>query len=408
MTESVKREIRVLLGKVIGMDEAAAAAMPDDIVLHDVGLTSLKFVEFIVAFEETYHVEVYDSDLILSNFKTLASMFETFDKYLQNEPIPKLYKCVITDCDGVLWHGIAGECGLDHSILDDGTRALQKVLKALRQRGVYLCICTKNSLDNICSMLEDSQMPLDLTDFAILETDVSDKSESIRKILSDLSLSQDSVIFLDDSAYECGLVETLLPEITVMQSDTANEWFLSALTARFDYLQEQALDRTRLYREQKEREKVRISAVNAEDYNHQLQTCIVCGTSSSGDAPRIAELSQRTNRFNMSGRRYTREEVAVRIQDASCTVLSLSVSDIYGDMGLVAAAIVCKNPAADQYTIENFMLSCRVLDRGFENILIEKIKALCAGTIMGIYRETVQNREHRNFYTTVGIEVISP
>lgn len=398
MKEIIKKEITDLLCGIIGMD--ADISFNSDILLNDVGLDSIHFVEFIVALEEKYDIEVYDSDLILSNFSTLETVFATLEKYFQSDDdTQKLYKCVITDCDGVLWKGIAGEDGIDTPILDDHTITIQNTLKSLRQRGVYLCICSKNRRETITGMLNAESL-LDMSDIAVSEFDAADKSDAIKRILDSLHISPEHAIFIDDSAYECGLIAAVFPEMTVLQADTADERFAQSLSALFDNLPEQSLDRTALYREQKEREKIRISAIDANDYNRQLQTKISCALASQEDASRIAELSQRTNHFNLSGRRYTEEQIERLIKESSYAVYALNATDIYGDMGLVAAAVVCRN------TIENFMLSCRVFGRGFETVLIEKIKENCTDPLQGIFHETDKNHSHRQFYSEVGIEVI--
>ena len=395
MTEENKREILEILQRTVGSSELSGKT-----VLTEAGFDSIKFIQFIVSFEEKYDVEVYDSDLLMSNFQTLEMVYETLDKYLQTGGDQKLYKCVITDCDGVLWRGIAGEDGADRPVVADGSAALQKALKSLREHGVYVCICTKNSSDNISAVLDDASL-LEFSDVTICETDILDKAEAVGRILSDLDISSNSAVFLDDSAYECGLVAALVPGMTVLQADYSDSSFIDELVSLFENVPEQTLDRTKLYREQKEREKIHISAANAEEYNRQLQTHISCFLAGAEDAERLAELSQRTNRFNLSGRRYTAEQIASFLEDDRYRLFALTASDIYGDMGLVAAAVVCGD------TIENFMLSCRVFGRGFEDVLVEKVKSIYGSNLRGIFNVTEKNRAHSGFYTEAGIETLT-
>ena len=397
MDNKIKCAIVQVLRDIITEDNTTQIS--DDVELVDIGLDSIRFIQFIVELENKFEIEVFDSDLLYSNFSTLNKIYETLDKYFVSSTESKLIKCVITDCDGVLWEGIAGEGDSDRSNLTQCNVDTQRTLKSLRDYGIYLCICSKNSQENIKKML-DSETPLDLSDFAILEWETTDKSSSVKHILRMLHLSPENVVFVDDSLYECGLISAIYPEMTVVFVGDCQLSLSTELSRLFKNLPNKPIDRTELYRQQKEREKIRLYAKSIEEYNQQLQTQVVCSLATREDASRIAELSQRTNRFNASNIRYSEKEIKDLIDDNIYNVYALTAMDIYGDMGLVAAAIVCND------VIQNFMVSCRVFGRGFENVLIEKIKSNQMQPLKGLYQRTSQNSNCRMFYQNVDVEVI--
>ena len=398
-------EITAILASVLERAPEVLCGLPADAPLADLGFDSIKYIEFVVAIEKKFGVEILDSDLLSENFETKGALFRTLEKYFNKSS--HVYKCVVCDCDGVLWKGVAGEAGSDAAYADGDTLAFARTLAGLKNKGVYVCLCSKNSEAAIAETFASlPEMPLSIGDIAIVIAGVKRKFDAVAKIADGLGISTDSVVFVDDSEYELGLVNTLLPEVTAIKADYESKSFIYAVAELFSDMPTQNLDRTRLYREQKEREKARVSAATEEEYNEKLGTKVMCravsalGALDAAQAERIAELSQRTNRFNMSGKRYSPKDIARLHSDPDCRIYLLDASDIYGDMGLVAAAIVHCG------LIDNIMLSCRVLGRGFEKVLIDKIKADAKSALSGVYVETDKNREHRDFYARHGVSII--
>ena len=166
----MKEKITEIVADVLGCSVDTIEA---DTILADQGLDSLKFVSMVVAIETKYNIEILDSDLDFDNFKNVSAICEMLKKYFCHND-KKLYKCIITDCDGVLWHGISGEAEDDRAYWDGNTRELGRLLHELREKGILLAICSKNEYENIVSMLDSTVLSLD--DFAIIETDVLDKT----------------------------------------------------------------------------------------------------------------------------------------------------------------------------------------------------------------------------------------
>lgn len=377
-----------LLATALQMDSAQLRQMPRNTRLADLGLDSLPFVQFLVAVEDTFGIEIADSDLLFQNFETITELFAMLNKYFRQEIMVK--KVLICDCDNVLWHGIAGE---EEIFIDSLTDALQAKLVELYEHGVLLCLCSKNEPYRLHRIFTEQEMPLKWEHFLIVKASLEAKSNHILQIAGELGLSPDSFVFIDDSDYEIGLVSSLLPGVSTIKANFSDMRFLSELDTLFD-TSTPAMDRTLQYRQQKEREKEKLHFPSVQAYNASLQTVATCDAATSEQAERIAELSMRTNRFNLSCKRYSVEEIAQKLEDDRYTVLALSVKDKLGDMGLVGTAVIQKQDAV----IEAFFLSCRVFGRGFEQLLLEHIKSLFPDGLTGVYIASDSNRSFSDFY----------
>ena len=385
-----KEEIKSILSDIL---ECPSEEITDEIPLSDLGYDSLKFISTVVEIESKYGIEVLDSDLLPDNFKDVSSICETLKKYFGEEK-QKLYKCVITDCDGVLWRGISGESSDDQAHTDESTDELCELLRDFRGKGVLLAACSKNERANIDSMLSLTSVSPD--DFAVIEADTPDKSGSISYILHEFGFSADNAVYIDDSDAEIEYVKSKIPEITAIKADYS-ESFTEKLRMMFAALPADSIDRTAKFREQKEREKVHRNTSSPEEYNRMLETKITCDKAVKGDALRLSELSQRANRFNLTGARYTEDEIVNMLNDRDYSVYKLCAEDKFGDMGLVAMAVVRRN------VIECFIMSCRVFGRGFEKKLLDKIE-LDKTDIIGLYHSTGKNDYCKDFYKNNGVK----
>ncbi|MBQ7335757.1 MAG: HAD-IIIC family phosphatase [Clostridia bacterium] len=387
-------QILACLAETLKKDPEELQKLDPDASLSTVGMTSLSFISFIVKVESEYNIEVLDSDLIFENFETVNKLFQTLSKYFPSEtPIKKV---LVLDADNVLWKGISGEEPL---LLDDNVLMFQNTLLELYNRGVLLCLCSKNRPELIEQAFALPEMQLKKEHFAVFLANRTDKATNLRAIEEELNLSSDSYVFVDDSDYELGYVQLNIPKVECikMEYPTPNSFFerLSSLFASVQATTD--LNRTQLYREQKEREKEKKAFTSIQAYNASLKTVPICRKACTKDCARLAELSVRTHQFNLSAVGYTEEMLKKLLEDPDHVVFSLSVSDKYGDMGIVGMAVLYRK------TIEAFMLSCRVFDRDLELVLLDEIKA-CAGEVLyGVYRENDKNRQFANFYSNNGV-----
>lgn len=385
-----KEELKEILTQFISIDKLTFS---DDTQLNDIGFDSIQFITFIVAIEEKYNIEVLDSDLLYENFATLDVMYTTLSKYFVDEK--PIYKCIITDCDGVLWQGISGESGIDEAHYDDYSIRFCNLLHDLRMRGVIIAACSKNEERNVLMMIDSNDTVLSSDDFILIKTGVWNKGESVASIIDEIGIYQDSVVFVDDSDYELGLVSTLFPNIKTVK---ANVETIDEITALFSNLPDESdIDRTTQFKEQKEREKIHVHTNSVDEYNDALETVVICRKAEESDIPRMVELSQRANRFNINGRRYTEDELSAVLHNTKYCLYILRASDKYGDMGLVALAVV------NECDIESFILSCRVFGRGFEITLLNEIKKDLNSPLHGKHIPTGKNDYCKEFFITNGI-----
>lgn len=383
--------IKIILSEIL---DCELEEIKDDTDLIKIGFDSLKFISFIVELESRYNIEILDSDLMVDKFQSITVILDTLKKYFNNE-LPRQYKCVITDCDGVLWQGISGEYGYDFPYTNDTTNRFCTLLHELRKRGVLLAICSKNEYRNIEAMINNTSLSME--DFALIETDAEDKNNTISYILSEFGFATDSAIYVDDSDSEIEFIKSKLPELTVVSARNNN--YIDILSSMFANLQPAGvIDRTEQFREQREREKLHKSTASPEDFNRILETKTTISKALSVDIERLAELSQRANRFNLTGARYTAEEIAGMLESADYAVYTLSASDKFGDMGLVAFAVLHSN------VIESFFMSCRVFGRGFEYELIDEIRQNHKDGLVGIYHSTGKNNYCKDFYQNRGVK----
>ncbi len=394
MTKENKKKIFGLLSEVTGHTAELLAALHGDTPLKDFGLTSIAFIQFVVALEDEFGIEVLDSDLDFGKFSTVNALIGTLEKYFSKNTLKKVLVC---DCDNVLWRGISGE---EPTVIDAAADAVQNELLRLYNAGVLLCICSRNQPGNISAAFRQPGMTLKREHILISKVSGNDKPSALREIAAELNLSPDSFVFVDDSDYEIGLVSALIPEITVIRADADDPELCAKIDSCFEGA-DSDVDRTKQYRDQKEREKEKLRCQSVEEYNNSLESRVKTSLCAEEDAPRVAELSQRTNQFNLSGARYTEDDVRRFIASDGYRVLSLCASDKYGDMGIVGAAVV---RLADSPVVEGFFISCRVFGRGFENLLLDEVKRVSPNA-GGTYRRTDKNAQFENFYTENGVTV---
>lgn len=391
-----REKILEILANVIEIDKASLLELPAGTMLSELGLDSLQFIRFVVALEEEFKIEILDSDLLISNFETIEMLFDTLKKYFLSENALK--KVLVCDCDNVLWHGIAGE---EEIHTDISTNAFQEAIIDLYNQGVIICLCSKNDPKNIEAAFDTLDMPLKEKHILLSKVNMTDKATNIKQIAAELNLSVDSFVFVDDSEYELDLVSCILPKIITIHVEYPDGDFIERVKLCFA-TNSTDIDRTQQYREQKEREKEKQQFATAAEFNASLETEVICALAVSSQAARIAELSQRTNQFNLSNARYSESEINSFIIDENYTVYTLSVSDKYGDMGIVGSAIIQK---INKPVIIGFFLSCRVFGREFEKFLLDKVKSNFIDSLSGIYKKTEKNKRFEKFYAENGVSV---
>jgi FkbH-like protein len=323
-------------------------------------------------------------------------------------------KCLVLDLDNTLWGGVLGEDG-PAGIKIGGTGAgcvfqeLQREVLQFADQGVLLALNSKNDETAALQVFETHPgMLLKWADFSARRVNWSDKAANLRSIAAELNIGLDSLVFVDDSPYEIALVRRALPEVAAVLLPGPPLSRLKAFTQlpHFDFLKfsEEDMSRRKHYAAEHARGAAKTKFATLEAFYYDLQMRAEISRSDRSAAARIAQLTQKTNQFTLTTRRYSPGEVLRAMEGADSAVYSLRLSDRFGDSGIVGAAVVRTRP--EEWEIEAFLLSCRALGRTAENALLSRIQSECAragaGVLSGVYLPTPRNAPARDFYRDCG------
>ncbi|MGC9544526.1 HAD-IIIC family phosphatase [Streptomyces sp. UG1] len=323
-------------------------------------------------------------------------------------------KTLALDLDGTLWGGVLGEDGPDGIEIADGYRgaaftAFQKTVKQLGSQGVLLAAVSKNDVEPVAAVFRDHPaMTLREDDLVRIVADWRPKHDNLRDLAEALNLGVDSFVFADDSPYECGLVRHALPDVTVVPVGAEPALHIQALLSDgwFDTRELTAEDRTRVakYRDELVRKDFLDSFDSLAEYLSRLQVRVCLAPVCEPDVPRVAQLTQRTNQFNLTTVRLQPDDVQNLIADPAALVLAVHSADRFGDNGLVGA--VLGHRAGDVLHLDNFLLSCRVFSRGIEQAcllaVLRHARDTGAARVVGAYRPTAKNHKVKDFYLRNG------
>jgi FkbH-like protein len=322
------------------------------------------------------------------------------------------YKVIALDCDGTLWKGICGEDGADGVRFDANRTFLQEFMVKQSEAGMLLCICSKNSQQDVFGVFDRrrDEMPLKREHIVSWRVNWAAKSDNLRSLASELGLGVDSVIMLDDNPIECAEIEANCPGVMALQLPSDEEkipTFLCRVWA-FDHLKVTSEDRNRTehYQANAQRETVRTASLTMEDFLRGLKLEIAIAPVQANQLERVAQLTQRTNQFNVSGVRRTLGELERFCDGEEGRCLVVQVRDRFGDYGLVGALIYTK--ASDTLVVDSFMLSCRALGRKVEHRMLSELGSIAlrlrAAYVDIQFIPTPKNKPARDFLESFGSE----
>lgn len=280
-------------------------------------------------------------------------------------------KCIVTDCDNVLWKGILSEDGINNISYGGIYRLYQQELLNLYQRGIMLCIASKNDEADIEAALErNEKMVVNRSHFVCLEANWEDKVKSIHRISEMLNIGLNSILFVDDSEFEIENVKQRIPEINVclFNEDILANLSVFNLSLSVDRMNVDIRQMT--YRDNVKRAEAKNTAKTYEDYLKMLDSRVKIETAGEEDVDRIAELTQRTNKLT-NGMRFTISVLSKKLKQNP--VYKVSLSDRFGDLGVVGAMSTSKY--GDEKCLDLYCLSCRALGRNIEKQMVEFIKS---------------------------------
>ncbi|SES89324.1 HAD-superfamily phosphatase, subfamily IIIC/FkbH-like domain-containing protein [Nitrosospira multiformis] len=329
-------------------------------------------------------------------------------------------KCLVLDCDNTLWGGVVGEDGIEGIHLDGHDypgRAyydFQKTVLQLAERGVLITLCSKNNEQDVLDVLDKHPWSLlkrnHLSGFRI---NWDDKAANLVELAKELNLGLDAFVFVDDNRRELELIRQVLPQVTTLQvPDRLYEY--PALLQRdglFDTLltsQEDKL-RTSLYQTEAQRKAERNQHPDLESYLLSLQLVVNIQVATDREAMRVVQLTQKTNQFNLTTRRYSDHDIARFRSSKDACVYTLSASDRFGSLGLVGVFIVQRRQ--ETALVDSLLMSCRALGRRLEiAFVLECMRRIVADwgilTWEAEYLSTAKNSQVADFWSTLGFALL--
>lgn len=327
----------------------------------------------------------------------------------------KVKKCVILDLDNTLWGGVIGDDGLNGIQIGElgngpAFAHFQHWLKALRERGILLAVCSKNNEDTAKEpFLKHPEMVLRLEDISMFVANWEDKASNIRMIQQTLNIGMESMVFLDDNPFERNLVRSLIPELDVPELPEDPALYMSCLQElnlfeTASYSQDDA-KRTKQYQEEAERTMSQASFGSYDDYLSSLEMTATAKPFDAFHYPRIAQLTQRSNQFNLRTIRYTKAQIEALATSGDHITRYYTLRDKFGDYGLISVVVMDRQPDNTLF-ISEWLMSCRVLKRGMEEFIINDLIAVAKENgythMVGEYIKTAKNAMVADIYESMG------
>ncbi len=329
-------------------------------------------------------------------------------------------KVLVLDVDDTLWGGVVGEAGPEGIALGDyypGSAYLdvQRAVLEWHRRGVILCLNSKNDEREVLEVLDQHpSMLVRSQDFAAIRINWQDKAANMTELASELGLGLDSFVFVDDNIVECDRMRQALPEVHTVHLHGEPGTRAAVLRALgvFDSLSYGTSDRSRgeQYRTEAVRRKLQSELPSLEDFYRSLQMVLTIEPVSDETLPRAADLTQRTNQFNLCPRRFTEAELARELARNTCEGFVFRLRDRFGDYGIVGFAMFERRRS--RVAIVQFLLSCRVLKRTVEDsalaFLVQRARAMRARELTAWCTPTRRNGPAREFVESRGFEPSVP
>jgi FkbH-like protein len=325
-------------------------------------------------------------------------------------------KVLVLDLDNTVWGGVIGDDGLEGIKLAQGDArgeahlAVQRLALDLRQRGIVLAVCSKNT-DAVARepFEKHPELLLKLEHIAVFQANWNDKATNLQAIADELSLGLDSLVFLDDNPVERGLVRKLLPQVRVPELPEDPAWYARTLAAA-GYFEAAAfasedLKRAGFYQANARRAELQKHVGGVDAYLASLEMTIKFQPFDATGRARIVQLINKSNQYNLTTRRYTDPEVTAAENDPEVFTLQVRLTDIFGDNGMISV-VICRPGEVGTWEIDTWLMSCRVLGRKVENMVLREIleHAREAGIhkLVGTYRPTDRNKLAVDHYPKLG------
>lgn len=325
-------------------------------------------------------------------------------------------KCLVLDLDNTLWGGVIGDDGVEGIVLGQGSPrgeaylAIQRMALFLRARGVVLAVCSKNDEANArLPFARHPEQVLKEEHIAVFQANWNDKPSNLEVIAKALDLTPDALVFLDDNPVERDIVRRELPMVAVPEIPDGEPALWPLVLGAAGYFEsasftESDLARADQYAANAQRENLKVQSRDIGDYLKALAMEMEVTSFTPAVRSRVSQLINRSNQYNLTTRRYTEEQVEAAENDPGCFCFSARLRDRFGDNGIISV-VIC-HEKGDEWDIDTWLMSCRVLGRNVEQALLNYVAGTARGrgisTIKGHYIPSAKNGMVEKHYEKLG------
>jgi len=349
------------------------------------------------------------------NFDVIPYLIYEFLGYVK--PILGLNKkCIVLDLDNTLWGNIIGEDGFEGIKLGPYPEGrsfveFQKVIKSLSENGIILAINSKNNQEDAMKAInEHPHMILRENDFSCIKINWNDKISNMREISNELNIGLDSIVFFDDDPVNRELLRMSIPEINTVELPKDPSTYAQILRNLNDFntlkITKDDTHRKIMYKQEQNRQKLESSTENLNEYLKKLDIKIKIKLDDKFSISRISQLILKTNQFNLTTKRYQEEQIKEFVKDETMIVGCSEIEDKFGENGITNVFIIKTKP--NEWIIDTFLLSCRIMGRGIEEGIIGKILEIAKNKgiekITATFIPTEKNKPAENFLKNYGFE----
>lgn len=383
----------------------------------------------LVDLDPVYQQVGIDMSINTRDYYTSKTLYTTdFFKSYTAQLIPfftsaygKAKKALIFDCDNTLWKGVLGEDGFDgikmsaKSPMGVPYEAVQYMAKELSRKGIIIGLCSKNNAEDVEQVINTHpDFALTQEEIVIKKVNWTNKASNINEIAKELNIGLDSIVFVDDSDFEVNLIREELPEVEVIQVPKRAHSYPGLIREKmqlFFSISETKEDKKKalMYKQQAVREQEKNSFTDIKDFLKSLELEIDLSTDKLSILPRVSQMTQKTNQFNFTTKRYTEQDIQAFYDNPDYTVVALNSRDKFGDSG-ITGLIVLRREKTDAH-IDTFLMSCRILGRTIENKFLDTVISILAKegvkTVKGIYIPTKKNTQVSELYDKFGFSLLN-
>jgi len=392
----------------INQSFADYAASHDNFYIHDLEYLSASYG--LERFSDPFYWHMYKYCMCVPAIPIFAYSLSNILKSL----FGKNKKGLVLDLDNTLWGGVIGDDGQEGIEIGPETSMgqvyseFQSYIKELKQIGVVLAVNSKNDMENALLGLSARDTVLTVDDFASVKANWQTKDCNYIEIAKELNLLPESLVFIDDNPVEREIVTQQIPEVLAPPMDKVEQY--AGIIDKAGYfeittLSDDDLKRNEMYRENAKRNQVQAAFASYEEYLEHLEMKAIIKEFDAVSLPRITQLTNKSNQFNLTTRRYTQNELEEVVADPKNITLYGRLEDRFGDNGIVS--VVCGHEDDNKnFHIDLWLMSCRVLKRDMEcammDMLVEKCKDRDIQAIYGYYYPTAKNGMVSKFYEERG------